>query len=268
MTYRYHTLLDKILLHGKPRQDRTGVGTISLFGERLKVDDVGDHFPIITSRKINMDWIVREILWFFRGDTNVKYLNEHGVKMWNHWADEDGDLGPIYGAQWMRWKGPNQRRINQVDKLIGDIKKTPDSRRLIISTWNVGELDLMKLPPCIPLIQFYVEESSFLHCQVYQRSADAMLGIPMDTPLYALLLMMIAQVCGLKPKSISHVFGDVHIYNNHREQAIMQLKREVRRPGARIDLNPEVKKVTDFKFEDVVLRGYKPHPAIKLPVSI
>jgi thymidylate synthase len=225
-----------------------------------------ESFPLLTTKKVHTKSIIYELLWFLRGDTNVKWLNEHGVTIWDEWADKDGNLGRIYGAQWCDWRAPDGRSINQIDQVIEQIKKNPDSRRHIVSAWNPGEIDKMALPPCHALFQFYVSDGE-LSCQLYQRSADIFLGVPFNIASYALLTLMVAQVCGLKPGDFVHTFGDLHLYQNHLEQAKLQLSREPR-PLPQMKLNPAVKNIDHFKFEDFKLAGYDPHPAIKAPIAV
>jgi len=262
---QYHELLRLVLDHGKFKTDRTGTGTYSVFGAQARFP-LAQGFPLLTTKKLHLKSIIYELLWFLRGDTNVKFLNEHGVTIWDEWADQDGSLGRIYGAQWCDWRGPDGRSLNQIDLAIQAIKDTPDSRRLVVSAWNPGELDQMALPPCHALFQFYVQEDE-LDCQLYQRSADLFLGVPFNIASYALFTMMVAQVCGLKPGTFVHTFGDLHLYSNHLEQARLQLTREPR-PSPQIKLNPAVKNVHEFKYEDFELVGYDPHPAIKAPIAV
>ncbi len=257
-----------MLDHGRPRKDRTGTGTLSIFGAqtRFHLRNSGPGFPLLTTKKLHIKSIIYELLWFLRGDTNVRFLNEHGVTIWDEWADENGDLGRVYGAQWTNWRGTDGAVIHQVDELIAQIKKNPESRRLLVSAWNVAELDQMALPPCHVLFQFYVQEGA-LSCQLYQRSADLFLGVPFNVASYALLTMMVAQVCGLTSGDFIHTFGDLHLYQNHIAQAREQLARDCR-PLPRMQLNPAVKDIHDFKFEDFTLAGYDPHPAIKAPIAV
>jgi thymidylate synthase len=262
---QYHDLLRLVLDHGVPREDRTGTGTLSVFGAQARFD-LRKSFPLLTTKKLHLKSIVHELLWFLQGDTNVRSLNEKGVTIWDEWADENGDLGPIYGAQWVRWRSADGPPINQIDGVIADIKRSPQSRRLIVSAWNVGQLDKMALPPCHVLFQFYVHDGE-LSCQLYQRSADLFLGVPFNIASYALLTMMVAQVCDLKPAEFVHTFGDLHLYRNHLEQAREQLSREFR-PLPRMHLNPAVKNIYDFRFEDFTLTEYDPHPAIKAPIAV
>jgi thymidylate synthase len=262
---QYHDLLRLVLDHGAPREDRTGTGTLSVFGAQARFD-LRERFPLLTTKKLHLKSILHELLWFLRGETNVRSLNEKGVTIWDEWADENGDLGPIYGAQWVRWRSADGAPVNQIDGVIADIKRSPQSRRLIVNAWNVGELDKMALPPCHVLFQFYVNDGE-LSCQLYQRSADLFLGVPFNIASYALLTMMIAQVCELRPAEFIHTFGDLHLYRNHLEQAREQLSREFR-PLPRMQLNPAVKNISDFRFEDFTLGEYDPHPAIKAPIAI
>ena len=262
----YHDLLRLVLEKGAPRADRTGTGTLSVFGAQARFD-LRERFPLLTTKKLHLKSIIHELLWFLRGDTNVGSLNEKGVTIWNEWADkESGELGPIYGAQWIRWRGADGAVINQIDEVIAAIKGNPDSRRLIVSAWNVAELGQMALPPCHVLFQFYVRDGE-LSCQLYQRSADLFLGVPFNIASYALLTMMVAQVCDLRPGEFIHTFGDLHLYQNHLDQAREQLSREFR-PLPLMGLNPAVKSIYDFRFEDFTLSEYDPHPAIKAPIAV
>lgn len=265
---QYHDLLGLVLEQGKERVDRTGTGTISVFGAQARFDlrPAGAGFPLLTTKKLHLKSIIYELLWFLRGDTNVRYLKEHGVTIWDEWADEHGDLGPIYGAQWIDWQGPDGTRINQIDQVIEQIKSNPQSRRLIVSAWNPGELGRMALPPCHVLFQFYVQDGG-LSCQLYQRSADLFLGVPFNIASYAMLTLMIAQVCDLVPAEFIHTFGDLHLYKNHLPQAREQLSRTCR-PLPRVELNPAIKNIHDFRFEDFTLTGYDPHPGIKAPIAV
>src|SRR3954470_2008717 len=262
---QYHDLLRLVLENGKPRTDRTGVGTISVFGAQARFD-LRQNFPLLTTKKLHLKSIIHELLWFLRGDTNIRSLNEAGVTIWDEWADAKGDLGRVYGAQWTDWRGPNGERINQIDDVISQIRTNPDSRRLIVSAWNPAEIATMALPPCHVLFQFYVRDGE-LSCQLYQRSADLFLGVPFNIASYALLTMMVAQVCDLKPGEFIHTFGDLHLYRNHLEQAREQLSRDFR-PLPRIHLNPAIRNIRDFRFEDFTLSDYDPHPAIKAPISV
>ncbi len=262
---QYHQLLRLVLEQGKFKPDRTGTGTYSVFGAQARFP-LRDGFPLLTTKKLHTKSILYELLWFLRGDTNVKWLNEHGVSIWDEWADDNGDLGRIYSAQWCDWRTADGRSIHQIDQVIEQIKKTPDSRRLIVSAWNVGEIETMALPPCHTLFQFFVQDDE-LSCQLYQRSADLFLGVPFNIASYAMLTMMVAQVCNLKPGTFVHTYGDLHLYSNHLEQAKLQLTREPR-PLPRLNLNPDVKNIHDFKFEDFELVGYDPHPHIKAQVAV
>jgi len=262
---QYLQLLKLVLEQGRPKADRTGTGTRSVFGAQTRFD-LTQGFPLLTTKKLHVRSIIHELLWFLRGDTNVKYLHDHGVTIWDEWADRDGDLGRIYGAQWCRWRTPDGRTINQIDRVISEIRANPDSRRLIVSAWNPGEIEQMALPPCHTLFQFFVLEDH-LHCQLYQRSADLFLGVPFNIASYSLLTMMVAQVCGLQPGSFVHTFGDLHLYSNHLDQARLQLSREPRSlPVMR--LNPAIQDIHEFKFEDFELTGYQPHPSIKAAIAI
>jgi thymidylate synthase len=265
---QYHDLLRLVLEEGQPRSDRTGTGTVSIFGAQARFDlrPSGPGFPLLTTKKLHIKSIIYELLWFLRGDTNVKYLNEHGVTIWDEWADEQGNLGRVYGAQWRDWRGETGVRVDQIDNLIAQIKRNPDSRRLIVSAWNPAEIERMALPPCHVLFQLYVQDGE-LSCQLYQRSADLFLGVPFNIASYALLTMMIAQVVDLTPGDFVHTFGDLHLYNNHLEQAREQLTREYR-PLPRMKLNPAIKNIRDFKFEDFELVNYDPHPSIKAPIAV
>lgn len=261
----YLNLLQHILDNGTAKSDRTGTGTISTFGYQMRFD-LAEGFPLVTTKKLHLKSIIHELLWFLKGDTNVKYLQDNGVRIWNEWADENGDLGPVYGKQWRSWGAPGGETVDQISEVIRDIKNNPDSRRLIVSAWNAGELKQMALAPCHCLFQFYVADGK-LSCQLYQRSADVFLGVPFNIASYALLTLMIAQECGLQPGHFVHTFGDVHIYSNHLEQVKLQLTREPR-PLPVMRLNPEVKSVFDFKYEDFKLEGYEPWPAIKGEVAV
>lgn len=262
---QYHRLLRLVLENGRPKTDRTGTGTLSVFGAQERFD-LRDSFPLLTTKKLHTRSIIHELLWFLRGDTNTHYLHDHNVTIWDEWADANGDLGRIYGAQWCDWRTPDGRSINQIDTVIDQIRQTPDSRRLVVSAWNPGELDRMALAPCHALFQFFVIDGE-LSCQLYQRSADLFLGVPFNIASYALLTLMVAQVCGLRPGDFVHTFGDLHLYSNHLEQAREQLSRDCR-PLPRMHLNPAVTNIHDFRFEDFTLEGYDPHPAIKAPISI
>lgn len=262
---QYHNLLRLVLEEGKTRADRTGVGTISVFGAQARFD-LRESFPLLTTKKLHLKSIIHELLWFLRGETNVRSLQEAGVSIWNEWADERGDLGRVYGAQWTDWRGANSERVNQIDDVIAQIRSNPQSRRLLVSAWNPAEIGQMALPPCHVLFQFYVLEGE-LSCQLYQRSADLFLGVPFNIASYALLTMMVAQVCGLRPGDFVHTFGDLHLYRNHLEQAREQLSRDLR-PLPRMRLNPERREIGQFRFEDFTLEGYDPHPAIKAPIAV
>jgi thymidylate synthase len=261
----YHRLLKLVLEEGKPRADRTGTGTIGVFGAQARFD-LRNAFPLVTTKKVHLRSIIHELLWFLRGDTNTKYLKDHGVTIWDEWANEQGDLGRIYGAQWRSWQGANGQTIDQISECVRLLREQPDSRRILVSAWNPADLPVMALPACHALFQFYVSDSE-LSCQLYQRSADLFLGVPFNIASYALLTMMMAQVCDLRPGDFVHTFGDLHLYTNHLEQAREQLSREPR-PLPRMLLNPNRRQVEDFVFEDFILEGYDPHPAIKAPVAI
>ena len=262
---QYIDLLRHVLEHGRPREDRTGTGTKSVFGYQMRFN-LEEGFPVVTTKKLHLKSIIHELLWFLDGDTNVKYLQDNGVRIWNEWADENGDLGHIYGYQWRSWPTPEGTFIDQITQLINDIKTNPTSRRLIVSAWNVGDLDKMNLPPCHLLFQFYVNEGR-LSCQLYQRSADIFLGVPFNIASYALLTMMVAQVTGLKAGDFVHTFGDAHIYNNHFDQVELQLSRTPF-PLPQMKINPDVKSIFDFKFEDFTIENYDPHPHIKGEISV
>lgn len=262
---QYLDLMQHVLDNGTQKGDRTGTGTISCFGYQMRFD-LSQGFPMVTTKKLHLKSIVYELLWFLKGDTNVKYLQENKVRIWNEWADKNGDLGPVYGKQWVSWEGANGKTVNQIKNLVEQIKANPNSRRLIVSAWNVADLDDMALCPCHALFQFYVVDGK-LSCQLYQRSADVFLGVPFNIASYALLTLMIAQVCDLEPGEFIHAFGDVHLYNNHLEQAKLQLSREPR-SLPKLILNPEVKDIFQFDFEDFELKDYDPHPHIKAQVSV
>jgi len=262
---QYLTLLQHILDHGVKKSDRTGTGTISHFGYQMRFD-LQAGFPLVTTKKLHTKSIIHELLWFLKGETNIAYLKENGVSIWDEWANEEGDLGPVYGKQWRSWEGANGQTIDQIADVVNQIKKNPDSRRLIVSAWNVADLPKMALMPCHALFQFYVADGK-LSCQLYQRSADVFLGVPFNIASYALLTMMIAQVCGLQPGEFIHSFGDVHIYSNHLEQVKTQLSRKPL-PLPTMKINPEVKDIFDFKYEDFTLENYQFHPAIKAPVAV
>lgn len=262
---QYHDLLRHVLENGVKKEDRTGTGTLSVFGYQMRFD-LAQGFPLLTTKKLHTKSIIHELLWFLKGDTNIKYLNDHGVTIWNEWADEKGELGPVYGSQWRSWPTPEGGHIDQIGNLIADIKRNPDSRRLMVSAWNVPYITKMALPPCHCLFQFYVANGK-LSCQLYQRSADSFLGVPFNIASYALLTMMVAQVCGLEPGEFIHTFGDLHIYLNHLDQVKELLSRE-EFPLPEMHLNPHVTDLFDFKFEDFELVGYQSHPAIKAPVAV
>lgn len=262
---QYHELLRLVLEQGESRNDRTGVGTLSIFGAQARFD-LRKNFPLLTTKKLHLKSIIYELLWFLRGDTNIRYLNEHGVTIWDEWADEHGNLGRVYGAQWRDWRGENGVRVDQIDHVISEIKKSPQSRRLIVSAWNAAEIERMALPPCHVLFQFYVQDGE-LSCQLYQRSADLFLGVPFNIASYALLTLMVAQVVNLRPGDFVHTFGDLHLYQNHLEQAREQLTRDCR-ALPQLKLNPTIKNIRDFKFEDFELIGYEPHPSIKAPIAV
>lgn len=262
---QYLNLLETILNEGTEKSDRTGTGTISRFGHQMRFD-LSEGFPVVTTKKLHLKSIIHELLWFLAGDTNIKYLMDNGVRIWNEWADPDGNLGHIYGYQWRSWPTPDGKHIDQITKVVDSIKNNPNSRRHIVSAWNVGELDKMNLPPCHILVQFYVADGK-LSCQLYQRSADVFLGVPFNIASYALLTLMMAQVTGLEPGEFVHTFGDVHIYSNHLEQVKLQLTREPY-PLPQMKINPEVKNIFDFKFEDFELVGYQAHPHIKGDVAV
>lgn len=262
---QYHDLLQHILDHGVHKSDRTGTGTQSVFGYQMRFN-LQEGFPLVTTKKVHMKSIIHELLWFLQGATNIAYLKEHGVSIWNEWANEQGELGPVYGKQWRSWEGADGKVVDQVSDLIQQIKTNPDSRRLIISAWNVADLPQMALMPCHALFQFYVANGK-LSCQLYQRSADVFLGVPFNIASYALLTLMIAQVCGLEPGEFIHTFGDVHIYSNHMEQVKLQLSRSPF-PLPTMKLNPEVNDIFAFRFEDFTLENYQSHPAIKAPVAV
>ena len=261
----YLELLRHIKENGTDKTDRTGTGTRSVFGYQMRFD-LSQGFPLVTTKKLHLKSIIYELLWFLKGDTNIKYLKDNGVSIWDEWADENGDLGPVYGAQWRSWQGANGKTIDQITEVIDQIKKNPDSRRLIVSAWNVAEIPNMALAPCHAMFQFYVADGK-LSLQLYQRSADVFLGVPFNIASYALLLMMMAQVCDLEVGEFVHTFGDVHIYNNHFEQVEKQLSREPKSLPT-IKLNPNIKNIFDFDFEDFTLENYDPHPGIKAPVAV
>ena len=261
----YLDLLRHIQAHGTVKNDRTGAGTISTFGYQMRFD-LSEGFPVLTTKRLHLRSIIHELLWFLRGDTNIAYLRENGVTIWDEWADADGNLGPVYGSQWRSWPAPDGRHIDQIAQVVDQIERNPDSRRLIVSAWNVAEIDRMALPPCHALFQFYVADGR-LSCQLYQRSADVFLGVPFNIASYALLTMMIAQVTGLVPGEFVHTLGDAHIYLNHREQVALQLTRTPR-PLPVMRINPDVRSIFGFRYEDFSLDGYDPYPSIKAPVAV
>jgi thymidylate synthase len=262
---QYQNLMRHVLEHGTKKEDRTGTGTISVFGYQMRFD-LNEGFPLVTTKKLHLRSIIHELLWFLSGNTNIKYLKDNGVSIWDEWADENGNLGPVYGSQWRSWQAADGRRIDQISQLIEQIKKNPDSRRLIVSAWNVGEIEKMALPPCHAFFQFYVANGK-LSCQLYQRSADIFLGVPFNIASYALFTMMVAQACDLKLGDFVHTLGDAHLYLNHIEQTQLQLSREPH-PLPKMELNPNVKSIFDFKFEDFTLKDYQCYPHIKAPVAI
>jgi len=262
---QYHDLMRHILEHGVTKTDRTGTGTISVFGYQMRFN-LQEGFPMLTTKKVHVRSIFHELLWFLKGETNIKYLKENGVSIWDEWADDKGELGPVYGYQWRSWPTANGEHIDQITNVIEQIKKNPDSRRLIVSAWNVADVDKMKLPPCHAFFQFYVADGK-LSCQLYQRSADVFLGVPFNIASYALLTMMVAQVCGLQPGDFVHTLGDAHLYSNHIEQTKLQLSRDFR-PLPQLVINPEVKSIFDFKYEDFEIKNYDPHPHIKADVAV
>lgn len=263
--HAYHDLLRRILDEGTAKQDRTGTGTLSVFGHQMRFD-LSQGFPMVTTKRVHLKSIVHELVWFLRGDTNVGYLRDNGVTIWDEWADEFGDLGPVYGAQWRSWRGPNGQVVDQIAAVQAEIRRRPDSRRLVVSAWNPAELDQMALAPCHCLFQFYVADGR-LSCQLYQRSGDAFLGVPFNIASYALLTCMMAQATGLLPGDFVHTFGDAHLYVNHLEQARLQLEREPR-PLPLLRLDPSVRSVLDFRYDDVIVEGYDPAPAIRAPVAV
>jgi thymidylate synthase len=262
---QYHDLLERILSDGAEKTDRTGTGTLSVFGHQMRFN-LASGFPMLTTKKLHLKSIVHELLWFLAGDTNIKYLNDNGVRIWDEWADESGELGPVYGSQWRSWPAPDGRSIDQISNLIAMIRKNPDSRRLIVSAWNPADVDKMALPPCHCLFQFYVANGK-LSCQLYQRSADVFLGVPFNIASYALLTMMVAQVTGLKPGDFVHSLGDAHLYTNHLDQARLQLTRPTR-PLPTMTINPDVRDIFSFRYEDFTLENYDPHPHIKAEVAV
>ena len=262
---QYLNLLNHVMNHGDKKNDRTGTGTLSIFGYQMRFD-LSEKFPLLTTKKVHLKSVIYELLWFLKGSTNIKYLQDNGVSIWDEWADEHGDLGPVYGSQWRSWRTHDNRSIDQIEKLIIDLKTNPDSRRLIVSAWNVAEIENMKLPPCHCFFQFYVANNK-LSCQLYQRSADIFLGVPFNIASYALLTLMIAQVVNLEPGEFVHTLGDAHIYSNHFDQVNEQLKRQPKELPT-IHINSNVKNIFDFKFEDFKLSDYDPYPLIKAPVAI
>lgn len=262
---QYLDLLDRILKEGEEKMDRTGTGTLAIFGHQMRFN-LAEGFPLLTTKKLHLKSIIYELLWFLKGDTNVQYLQDHGVRIWNEWADENGDLGPVYGKQWRSWPKPDGETVDQISRAVHLLKTNPDSRRIIVNAWNVGELEQMALTPCHCLFQFYVANGR-LSCQLYQRSADTFLGVPFNIASYALLTMMMAQVCDLKPGEFIHTFGDAHLYLNHLEQARLQLNREPRELPT-IEINPDVNSIFEFEFEDFQLHNYDPHPHIKAAISV
>ncbi|MBI3519622.1 MAG: thymidylate synthase [Bacteroidetes bacterium] len=262
---QYHDLMRHVLEHGVKKEDRTGTGTVSVFGYQMRYN-LAEGFPLLTTKKLHTKSIIHELLWFLKGDTNIKYLKDNGVRIWDEWADEQGNLGPVYGYQWRSWPTPDGRHIDQISQVVDMIKKNPDSRRLIVSAWNVADINNMKLPPCHAFFQFYVANGK-LSCQLYQRSADIFLGVPFNIASYAILTMMIAQVCDLQLGDFVHTLGDAHLYSNHIEQAKLQLTRDFR-PLPTMRINPDVKSIFDFTIEDFTLENYDPHPHIKAEVAV
>jgi thymidylate synthase len=262
---QYLDLMRHVLEHGADKTDRTGTGTRSVFGWQMRFD-LAEGFPLVTTKKLHLRSIIHELLWFLQGDTNIRYLQENGVRIWDEWADENGELGPVYGKQWRRWETPDGRVVDQISQLVENLKKNPDSRRHMVSAWNPAEVDSMALPPCHALFQFYVANGR-LSCQLYQRSADIFLGVPFNIASYALLTHMLAQVCGYQPGDFVHTLGDAHLYSNHLEQARLQLTREPR-PLPTLKINPEVRDIFGFRFEDFSIEGYDPHPHIAAQVSV
>ncbi|WP_199138549.1 thymidylate synthase [Pedobacter sp. ASV12] len=262
---QYLDLMQHVLDHGTQKHDRTGTGTISVFGYQMRFN-LQEGFPMVTTKKLHLKSIIHELIWFLSGDTNIKYLKDNGVRIWDEWADEAGNLGPVYGSQWRSWPKPNGEKTDQISQIVNMIKNNPDSRRIIVSAWNVAEVENMALPPCHAFFQFYVAEGK-LSCQLYQRSADIFLGVPFNIASYALLTMMVAQVCGLQYGDFIHTLGDAHLYNNHIEQAKLQLSRDPR-PLPTMEINPAVKNIFDFKYEDFTLKDYDPHPHIKGVVAV
>ena len=262
---QYHELMHHVLAHGTKKEDRTGTGTVSVFGYQMRYN-LAEGFPLVTTKKCHTKSIIHELLWFLKGDTNIKYLKDNGVRIWDEWADGEGNLGPVYGYQWRNWPTPDGKHIDQITQVIDMIKKNPDSRRLIVSAWNVADINQMKLPPCHAFFQFYVSDGK-LSCQLYQRSADIFLGVPFNIASYALLMMMVAQVCNLQLGDFIHTLGDAHLYSNHIEQANLQLSRELR-PLPIMKINPNVTSIFDFTIDDFTLENYNPHPHIKADVAV
>lgn len=262
---QYLDLMQHVLDNGAQKHDRTGTGTISVFGYQMRFN-LQEGFPMVTTKKLHLKSIIHELIWFLTGDTNIKYLKDNGVRIWDEWADADGNLGPVYGSQWRSWPTPDGRHIDQISQIVNTLKNNPDSRRIIVSAWNVADIDQMALPPCHAFFQFYVADGK-LSCQLYQRSADIFLGVPFNIASYALLTMMVAQVCGLQYGDFIHTLGDAHLYNNHIEQAKLQLSRDAK-PLPVMEINPEVKNIFDFKFEDFTLKNYESHPHIKGVVAV
>ena len=262
---QYHNLMQHVLDNGAVKSDRTGTGTHSVFGHQMRFN-LQEGFPLLTTKKLHLKSILHELLWFLKGETNIKYLLDNDVHIWDEWADSEGNLGPVYGSQWRSWPTADGRHIDQITQAVNQIKNNPDSRRIIVSAWNVGEIDKMKLPPCHAFFQFYVADGKF-SCQLYQRSADIFLGVPFNIASYALLTLMMAQVCNLKPGEFIHTLGDAHLYSNHMEQAKLQLARDFRKLPT-LKINPEINNIFDFKFSDFVLEGYDPHPHIKAVVAV
>jgi thymidylate synthase len=262
---QYHDLMRHVLEHGVKKEDRTGTGTVSVFGYQMRYN-LAEGFPLLTTKKLHTKSIIHELLWFLKGDTNIKYLKDNGVRIWDEWADADGNLGPVYGYQWRNWPTPDGKHIDQITQVIDMIKNNPDSRRLIVSAWNVADINNMKLPPCHAFFQFYVANGK-LSCQLYQRSADIFLGVPFNIASYAVLMMMVAQVCNLQLGDFVHTLGDAHLYSNHIEQANLQLSRDIR-PLPTMKINPDVKSIFDFTIDDFTLENYDPHPHIKAEVAV
>ena len=262
---QYHDLLRHVMENGTTKSDRTGTGTKSVFGYQMRFD-LNEGFPVVTTKKLHLRSIIHELLWFLKGDSNIKYLKENGVSIWDEWADENGELGPVYGVQWRSWPTADGKHIDQIERLINGIKNNPDSRRHIVNAWNVAEVENMALPPCHTMFQFYVADGK-LSCQLYQRSADIFLGVPFNIASYALLTMMVAQVCNLEPGEFVHTFGDAHIYSNHFDQVELQLSRDFR-PLPEMKINPDITNIFDFKYEDFELVNYDPHPGIKAPIAV